>query len=284
MDSFWQGWEGRPTLSQGALLAFYIFLFGLGLSVAWHRNGWLGFLPLGVNLLYNLWTSVALLSGQRFMLTMDWSIYLYYMIGLFALLSVFLFALESGRSTILAWYEANTFSFLQPADQKKWWQYVFAGILFVGIGASLPLSEMVFPKRYPPITQAEMLNKLVSSPALKQSKFDAVCFQKVVVENQLSMIQGRAVYPRYYEANDGETFTDSVGYKPVDEGRLVFQMVGLDNQRIVFPMSQPPDFFPNASDVVLLFDAGGNKWFLFVEQDGTQRMYISETVIPPVCN
>ena len=68
IDPFWQGWEGRPTLSQGLLLVFYVFLFGLGLSAAWHRNGWLGFLPLGVNLIYNLWTSLALLSGQRFML------------------------------------------------------------------------------------------------------------------------------------------------------------------------------------------------------------------------
>ncbi len=284
IDPFWQGWEGSPTLSQGLLLVFYIFLFGLGLSAAWHRNGWLGLLPLGVNLVYNLWTSLALLSGQRFMLTMDWSIYLYYMIGLFALLSVFLFALESGRSMILEWYEANEFSFVQQAEQKKWRQYIFAGVLFFGIGASLPFSEMVFPKKYPPVTQGDVLNGLVSSSVLEQENLDNACFQKLVVENQLRIVQGRALYPRYYEAGGGEIFTDSVGYKPVDEGRLVFQMVGQSNGRFIFPMSEPPDFFPNASDATLFLDASGKIWFILVEQGDAQRMYFSETLVSPACD
>ena len=270
-DAFWEEWEGTPSPTQSALILFYVFLLGLGIAAACHRNGWLGLLPLGVNLVYNLWTSLALLSGQRFLLTMDWSIYLYYMIGLFSLLSGFLFVLESGRSMIFKWYEANQFSFIQQAEQKKLWQYILAGILFVGVGASLPLSEMAFPQKYPLVTQDVVLNKLASSSALKQANLDPVCFQKLVVENQLNIVQGRAIYPRYYEAGDGETFTDSVGYKSVDEGRLVFQMIGQINGRFVFPMSEPPDFFPNASDVTLFLDASGKIWSIFVEQGDTQK-------------
>jgi len=277
IDPFWQKWEGRPTLSQGTLLLFYVLLFGLGLSAAWHRNGWLGFLPLGVNLAYNLWTSLALLSGQRFMLTMDWSIYLYYMIGIFSLLSVFLFTLEKGRSMILKWHEANMLSIGQPVEQKKWRQYVFAGVLFLGIGASLPFSETVFPKKYPPVEQDVMLNNLVSSPALKQANIDAACFQKVIDDNQLRIFQGRAVYPRYYKMGEGETFTDSFGYKTVDEGRLVFQMIGQANQRFVFPMSEPPDFFPNGSDVALVLDQSREPRFVYVKQGENERLYISES-------
>jgi hypothetical protein len=283
-DPFWQKWEGHPTFAQSALLVFYVFLFGLGLSVAWHRNGWLGFLPLGVNLVYNLWTSLALLSGQRFLLTMDWSIYLYYMIGLFALLSVFLFTLKSGRAMILKWYEANQVSFVQQADSKKWTQYILAGILFFGVGVSLPLSEMAFREKYPPISQAEMSNKLSSSTALKQSKLVSMCFQKIVEENQLRAVQGRAIYPLYYEAGDGETFTDSAGYKAVDEGRLVFEMIGQSGGRIIFPMPAPPDFFPNASDVTLFSDASGNKWFILVEQGNVQKLYFSEKLVSSICN
>jgi len=283
-DAFWQGWNGTPTSSQEALLGFYVFLFGLGLGAAWLRNGWLGLLPLGVNLLYNLWTSLALLSGQRFLLAMDWSIYLYYMIGLFVLLSIFLFALESGRSMILKWFASNPFSFVQQADQKKMRQYILAGIFFFGIGASLPLSEMAFPKKYPLVTREEALNTPVSFPTLKQSKFDALCFQKIIVKNQLSITQGRAIYPRYYEAGDGETFTDSAGYKAVDEGRLVFEMIGQMNQRVIFPMSESPDFFPNASDVTLFLDAKRNVWFIFVEQSDKQRLYFSETLPPAICD
>jgi hypothetical protein len=279
-DSFWQAWEGRPTLSQGLLLAFYVLLFGLGLSAAWLRNGWLGLLPLAVNLIYNLWTSLALLSGQRFLLSMDWSIYLYYMIGLFSLLSVFLFTLERGRSMILNWYDANQFSLIQPPHRKHWPTYIFAGIVFFGIGISLPLSEMVFPKKYLPVTQDVTLNLLASSPVLKQANLNVACLQK----NKLRAVQGRAVYPRYYEVNDGETFTDSAGYKAVDEGRLVFQMLGPIDARVIFPISEPPSFFPNASDATLFFDAGGNIRLVFVEQDGEQGLYFSETFPPIVCD
>jgi hypothetical protein len=283
-DPFWQMWEGRPTLAQGLLLIFYVFLFGLGLSTAWQRNGWLGLLPLGVNLIYNLSTSLALISGQRFMLTMDWSVYLYYMIGIFSLLSVFLFALERGRSMIINWYAANTFSLVQLSDQKKWRQYVFAGVVFFGVGASLPLSEVLFPQQYPPVAQAVALNKLTSPPVLEESKLDVVCLEKIIAQNQLSAFQGRALYPRYYDSGDGEIFTDSAGYKIADEGRLVFEMIGQINGRFIFPMSQPPEFFPSASDATLFFDASGNLWFILVEQGNVQRMYFSETLAFSVCD
>jgi hypothetical protein len=283
-DAFWEAWEGRPTPSQGLLLALYVFLFGLGLVTAWQRIGWLGFLPLGVNLIYNLSTSVALISGQRFMLAMDWSMYLYYMLGLFSLLSFFLFMLEGGRPAILKWYEANKFSFIRHVDKKNLLQYIFTGLIFFCIGASLPLSEMIFPQKYPQLLPDKVLNKPGFSSALEQAKIDAACFWDIVDENQLSMVQGRALYPRFYEAGAGETFTDSAGYKAVDDGRLVFQMIGQINQRIVFPMSVPPDFFPNASDATLFIDASGNPWFIFVEQGDIQRLYFSEALVSPICN
>ena len=272
--AFWQQWDGKPNLLQWMLLGFYIFLFGLGVSTAWHRNGWIGLLPLMVNLAYNLWTSIALLSGQRFMLSMDWSIYLYYMIGIFSLLSILFFALESGRSKILKWYEANAIPTLPNIENAKWPQYVFAGLLFFGVGASLPLSEMSFPKRYPAVQQNQP-NELTLLSNFAQTDLEAGC-QKLIESSGLEIVRGRAIYPRYYEAGDGESFTDAEGYKAVDNGRLVFEMVGQRYTRVIFPMSQMPEFFPNASDVTLWFDKNNSPWFVLVEQGESQRFYISD--------
>ena len=284
IDPFWQQWEGRPTFPQAVLLAFYVSLFGLGLGFAWYKNGWLGLLPLAVNLIYNLWTSIALLSGQRFLLAMDWSIYLYYMIGLFALIGGFLFVLEKGRSMILGWCEINSSQLAPQVDSQKWYRYALVGVLFFGIGLSLPLGEKAFPKRYQPIDQAQALSKLESSVSLGQSKLDAVCFRQIIEGNRLSAVQGRAIYPRYYEAGGGESFTDSFGYKIADEARLVFEMIGPVNGRFVFPMTVPPDFFPNASDVTLFFDGQGNLSFVLVEQENIQRVYLSEALVSSVCH
>ena len=66
-------------------------------------------------------------------------------------------------------------------------------------------------------------------------------------------------------AGEGETFTDSVGYKVVDEGRLVFDLVGQANGRFIFKTSQQPDFFPHASDVTLISSRNGELWFVLCE-------------------
>ena len=282
-DAFWEKWEGRPTTSQWILLISFIFIFGLGVSVAGHRNGWLGLMPLGLNLIYNLWTSLALLSGQRFMLAMDWSIYLYYMIGFFALAGFFLCLLNSGRSTIVDWVQANPFSAAAPVMEIKLQRFIFPAILFLGIGLSLPLAENIFPDRYPPLSQGKLLAELSASPALEQSPADAACFQKLANANQIKVVQGRALYPRYYSAGDGEDFTDTPGYKAMDQGRLVFDIVGQASQRIIFPMPYPPDFFPHISDVTLVYSRSGELWFIFVKQERQERFYASSTFDPSYC-
>jgi hypothetical protein len=283
-DAFWEKWEGTPTSFQGWLLVFYTFLFGVGVAVAWQKNGWLGLLPLTVNLFYNLWTSIALLSGQRFMLTMDWSVYLYYMIGLFALLSGLLLNLKIGRKVIIKWCQSkNAVSAGELNVDKPWQQYLIAGLLFFGIGASLPLSEQIFPKRYPHVLRERIMEEIEASPSFGQSGPDPACFQKIVAENQVSIIQGRALYPRYYAPGDGETFTDAGGYKIVDEGRMVFELAGQADHRVVFPVSQQPEFFPNASDVTVIYGGGGDVWFILVRHIDKEQFYVSDLFDKSFC-
>jgi len=280
--AFWERWEGRPNLSQGIFLVFYLFLLGLGLAAAWHRNGWLGLLPLLANLLYNLWTSLALLSGQRFMLTMDWSVYLYYMIGMFVLLSGSLSLLNSGRTALAGWRQASTCPVAAPPGVRAQ-TYLIAGLVFLGVGLSLPLTERLFPTRYPALSREASLQRLLASPALERAGLKAACLQAAVGNNGLTFLHGRALYPRYYHAGDGESFTDSVGYKKTDEGRLVFEMVGQYNGRVIFPMAQQPAFFPNAADVSLGRDEKENIWFVFVETGGAAMLYMSESFDPVGC-
>lgn len=282
-DAFWQKWEGAPNFSQSILITFYIFLFGLGLTVAWMRNRWLGLLPLALNLIYNLWTSLALLSGQRFMLTMDWSIYMYYMIGLFALFGGFLFVLDGTRLMVVEWVKANPYKMTAPASTVQWKKYLIFGLIFFGVGLSLPITEKIFPDKYPRLPQNELLIELLASSSLNQPNFNSACLQKLADSKALSFIQGRAIYPRYYAAGDGERFTDSVGYKVVDEGRLVFNLVGQANGRFIFKISQPPDFFPHASDVTLISSESGELWFVYVKQGDDERFYVSDAFDPSLC-
>lgn len=279
--AFWEMWIGWPTLSQSALLGFYGLLFGLGVAAAWNKNGWAGLTPLGINLLYNLWTSLSLLSGQRFLLAMDWSVYLYYMIGIFALVRGILFLLESARSMTLSWNKLNASAPVRAPTDKHWQHFALAGLLFLFVGASLPLSEAVFPQRYPASTQGQLLSEFTRSAVFQQSGINTACLLGILEGHRLRIEQGRALSPRYYEAGDGESFTDKAGYRVTDEARLIFYLVGSGYGLVILPLSEAPDFFPNASDVMVIRD--GRAWFVIVKQGETEKLYVSDIFDPSAC-
>jgi hypothetical protein len=170
-------------------------------------------------LAYNLWTSLALLSGQRFMLAMDWSIYFYYMIGIVALIAAVLFVPRASRTMVIEWINNNLPPSVLPAQTVKWPLILLTGGLFFGIGLSLPVMESVIPQRYSPLPQGQLIASLINSPALEESSIGLVCFKKLAADDLLHMEQGRALYPRYYMAGDGENFTDTPGYRVADMGR-----------------------------------------------------------------
>jgi len=277
---FWEHWYGRPTAGQSEVLAFYILLLGLGLAAAWKRLGLWAFAPLGVNLLYNFWTSVALLSGQRFLLTMDWSIYLYYMIGLFVVVSGFLKLLESAQLRVTRWEQANAVPATASLKyDQPWSAYLISGLFFLLVGASIPLSERIFPKRYPPMDQARIFSQLSSSAAFNNAHLDAACLQDVIDQNHLTGYTGRALSPRFYDTGEGEN-TAKQGYAPSDQSRLVFQGSGNRYGVVILNLPEAPDFFPHAADVLFYLEPvqPNNAWVILVTAEDRQELYLSKDV------
>jgi 4-amino-4-deoxy-L-arabinose transferase-like glycosyltransferase len=278
---FWEQWDGSPTLLQSIVLVFYILLFGLGLAAAWQRLGVWAFAPLGVNFLYNLWTSVALLSGQRFLLSMDWSVYLYYMIGLFVLIQGVLSLLRSARPYVHHWAELNSAPVENSTSAARPLSiFLITGAFLFMVGASLPLSETIFPKHYPDLSQSEIFTRLNSSQAFLRSGVDSACLQKLIADESLTGHTIRALSPRYYESGDGES-TAKQGYAPSEVARLVFQGVGSRDSVVIVPMAQAPVFFPDAADVIFYTgpDHPYNAWFVWVSKADRQEFYLSEESI-----
>ena len=157
---------------------------------------------------------------------------------------------------------------------------------FVGVdGASIPLSEKAFPKKYPPLTQEQLFAEFTSSTAFKESGIDAACIEQTISENKLTASRGRALSPRYYESGEGE-FTDKFGYKPNKQPRLLFYMTGDYYGVILLERNQLTDFIPHTSDVIVYRDKDipQKVWFLLVQKDGQERLYFSDTVDNPCVN
>ena len=249
--AFWQTWNGQPGKGQSALLGLYLLLLAAGLAAAFQKNGLPGLLPLALSLVYNAWTALFLSSGDRFLVPVDWAAYLYLFLGLLTLVNLFLRGNFSYGD--ISGMQGETS--LETGGTFRWRSLGLTAIFFLFWGASIPLTEVIFPKIYPNLTTA----------SLTQPAFGS----------EISL-HGRAIYPRWYDAKEGEPGTAKLGYGEMDQARLVFFLVGEKNSLVIFPAESSPKFFPNASDVTIegtLEDGYIQAKNIVVQKDGISAEY-----------
>ncbi|MGC1378932.1 MAG: hypothetical protein WA821_22055 [Anaerolineales bacterium] len=220
--AFWQNNQINTPV-----VIFYLFLLGIGLAAAWHKNGLPGLLPLGISLVYNAWTALFLSSGDRFLVPVDWAAYLYLFLGLLTLASLALSVVKGIRENVSAWvftrYNGDVAE--RAPGPVSWRGLLLTAALILFLGASVPLTELAFPKIAPLKTAQAVPGEIV--------------------------LYGRAIYPRWYKANDGEPGSGKLGYGKSNQARLVFFLVGEKSTLVIFPARSAPKFFPNASDVTI---------------------------------
>jgi hypothetical protein len=230
-------WRTPLTISQIPLFAFYLFLFSIGLAASWHYHRWIGLLPLGLGVAYNLWTALFLSSGERFIVPVDWSIHLYELFGLLIAGGLFLSFAQGARENVANWLRKPVDSPVTADSSPKLSRryFVLSLTLVLLLGAFLPVTEFIFPQKYPPRSQEEIVQQ-IGLPA----------------EAGEIALYGRAVYPRYYAAGDGEPGTAKLGYGVQKNARLVFFLIGPRNGLVIFELENAPRFFPHTSDVYMI--------------------------------
>jgi len=229
-------WRTPLTRGQMPLFAVYLLFFCIGAVMAYRRHRLLGLLPLAMGLMYNAWTALFLSSGERFIVPLDWSVHLYEIFGLLILGGLFLSFTQTVRDRVTVWLKLTT---TQPevieSDRLGHRRFVLSLALVVFLGAFLPATEFIFPEQYPP-RSGQSIQQQVGVP---------------ILENEV-VLYGRAIYPRYYEAGDGESGTAKIGYGPEERSRLVFFLIGPQNGLVIFELKGSPSFFPNLSDVYMI--------------------------------
>ncbi|HJR82272.1 MAG TPA: hypothetical protein VJ821_19520 [Anaerolineales bacterium] len=232
-----QFWKTTIRASQLPLFGFYVFLLCLGVAAAYRHHGLVGLLPLGFGLLYNFWTALFFTSGGRFLVPLDWSVYLYQMFGLLILGGLILAFTQGARQTVSAWL-------LKPfddrpatpeSDARSRRRFLLSLIMVLFLGLFLPVTEFIFPQKYPPLPQENIAQEIGLRPE----------------EGEIALY-GRAVYPRYYAAGEGEPGTAKLGYEPNEQARLVFFLIGPQSGLVVFEREEAPEFFPHTADVFMV--------------------------------
>lgn len=258
---YWnQSWEGSFLQQSIIPVLINLFLVSLGLRIAWENQRLIGLLPLGFSVVYFLINAVARTSGGRYILAVDWIPMLYFAIGLGHITLAGIRFLTAGRFTP-ACSPRLTESIRSPLNKKSpnmAFPYLAISTGFILLGSLLPLAEIAIPQKYTEPVQQEALGSLLALPALgglDQSDLDSFLAAdgKIVI--------GRALYPRFYspgEGAPGKPTTDqwAESAKPSfyskNFPRLSFYVVGPENMSVLLPLEEPPDDFPNASNVIVL--------------------------------
>jgi 4-amino-4-deoxy-L-arabinose transferase-like glycosyltransferase len=247
---FWQEWNGQISWSQALLLAANLLVISLGIGVSWKKYKILGLFPLFINLTYNLSTAVARYSGWRYLLPVDWILYFYFAIGIVSIVSLLvrhygknkdLLPVETPASDDTARHIPLLFPPIRPS-------MTILLLAFV-IGFSLILAEMVIPARYSLAEKNQILPEMLANPVVKSSGIDLEALSLLQSHPNAFIVRGRALYPRYYAAGEGEAKTAKTGYEPSPDARLVFMVASNPDGLTIFRTDTSPEYFPNGADV-----------------------------------
>lgn len=238
-------WDGRLPAAAAPVMILNLGLLALGIAAAWSRLRFAGLAPLAVFLAYSLSNGFARASGGRYLIPMDWAVYLYYAVGLLQITAWLAGLFQPPRAA-----EPAPDSVSIPARRGGYAQLLGSVLL---IGALLPLSEVIVPQRYPDAVEpSALVGQLEQSGALKQLGVTRTAVEEFLRDPSALILTGRELYPRFYYIDQGEPDPDSA-YRAMPYPRLVFRLIGAQRKAVVvLPIDQSPRVFPGGSDAIIL--------------------------------
>jgi hypothetical protein len=239
VDSFWaDNWDGRIALPPAIFLSFDLGLIALGIATAWKKWKWGGVLPGLVFLVYCFGLGLARTSGGRYIVPIDWILYLYF---------------GGGMVTIIQWGD-GIFGKQPPAGDQEYAanppaalsrrQVINNGIvliLFLSAGLILPGTEKIFPVQVFPKPARELVNVELKNGGYDDSR---------IAESKLIILSGRAINPRYFFYRQDIIPGGAVGF-PMRYPRFVFTLIGKGTPmvNVVLPTKLIPENIPNGTIV-----------------------------------
>lgn len=262
-DLFWYRENARETIENNLpLISVYLLIVSFGIITATRKNGFGGLIPFVFHIVYNLGNAFALTSGFRFILPVDWVILLYFGLGVIAVfnfwnrLSLFDFRQRetienipeteplvttdekiegTGVPEIKTDPSENFYTKRSSSGSGTQGQVLsFTGtiLLLVMIGAILPLCEKVIPRHFSQKTSEQIRTEWISSGdrslSANLSQYN---------NEELVYLEGRAFYPRFYKAGEGDSGGSSTAKRGLDYDRIVWMFHDQQVQVLCCPLT-----------------------------------------------
>lgn len=184
-----------------------LFLFSMGIIVSFRKAGLAGWVPLFYWGSYQLGNAVALTSGSRYSSPVDWVILLYMSMGFFAVLGFSLLVPQQEKQ------QNNTLDDLKPFQLKPV-SITLVWLVFFLIGLMMPLSSVIFPKKYAHPEELDSLSSISS-----QFQNELLAYQQ---KDDVDMYEGRLIWPMFYK-NHEDNYWGPDKLKDID--RMIFFLI-----------------------------------------------------------
>jgi hypothetical protein len=254
---FWWQWDGKLPYESVVPLLLNLFLLAVGITVIWNLQKLIGLLPLIFSFAYFLINAAVRNSGGRYILPVDWSMIVYFSVGLaqltiwgigyFTEIKIPAFASEANvaapSSEITSVEELRIDAFPTKAVSA-----IIVGFLIVGW--SLPATEKLIPPRYNEALKQEKIAHIFDPNTKVLEEAQITLLQDFLNTNGV-VVQGRALYPGFYAAGQGTPGDSWPTFIPRSYSRISFHLVGPYEQGIILASKEPPESLPNGSDVLV---------------------------------
>ena len=243
---YWRpDWDG--SFNKPALFFFVLNLFFTvwGIGVAWEKLKMPGLTPLAIFIFYDLSTGLARTSGGRYLVPIDWIISIYFLLGVFQLITWFANNLGVKWELFSTPVQQEVF---QTTSSRSSWNVIFILAVLFGFGSLIPLSESFQPPRYQNTDVNQTLvnhEQAVMNAGISINEIDSF-----LMDPNAELLVGRILYPRYYPIDRGEIFI--YPYVTMGFPRTAFTFIGPHGERGVILPGDVPKHFPQAADALIL--------------------------------
>jgi hypothetical protein len=266
--AFWEEWKGFLTPGQVAITLINLAVLAAGVVFMARKRFLLGLLPLAFNLAYHLSNAAARNSGWRYLLPADWLFLVYFSAGIVCLTSICQMNGQLPENQISK--TKRTPGILAP---------ILIGFGIFLFGASPVIAENVFPRLFTPLSTesvAGILDKQIAS--LKPDERSQI--ETLLLDPEVILMNGRMLYPRFYEPGEGEDKTGKTGYEPLPYGRYVFLMAGEPEGTVIFPhiVSNLPLRHAEHAIIIGCKEGLAVKALLVAPQNKPEQLYTSHPI------
>lgn len=253
---YWPSWDGSLATETLLPLVANLALIALGIAGAWRQFRWVGLVPLIINLAFTLNLALARVSGWRYNLPVDWTVIFYYVLGLSQIVIWLLLVLSQNKN--IRTFAANLISpapkIVSSRKRTSYFplkQFALAlGVLLL-FGNSFLIIESFSTPRYHQLTREEAVAML--SNASSDEEVLTADLGAMVTNGSLQYLNGRALYPSFYRAGEGNVEREFALISPMDFDRITFYLVGPDAASVALRVNDPDIYFPSGSEVLILY-------------------------------